>query len=159
MQYTMRQARLGEYPQIEGIMKQIHAMHTSWRPDIYRDVDVVLPEERYANLVQEETIHVAVNNKDQVLGVLIYAMREINGGPMQHRKILYIDSLAVEEGARSQGIGRGLMDYARVLAKKLDCDGLELQVNGKNQSAKSFYSQYGFREKSMTMEWNTELEG
>lgn len=94
----------------------------------------------------------AVTEEDWVAGLLIYLTRNISGGPMRERKIMFIDSMAVDEQKRGKGIGHILFDYAVKLCKNQKYDALELQVNAKNRAAKAMYESYGFTEKSINME-------
>ena len=68
------------------------------------------------------------------------------------RKVLFIDSMAVDENHRGQGIGHQLFDYVRTIYKEEHYDGLELHVNAKNAAAMEMYKKYGFTEKSINME-------
>lgn len=89
----------------------------------------------------------------QVVGMIIYVTRRISGGPMQERKVLFVDSMAVEEQYRGQGIGHQLFDYVLLLCQEQQYDGLELQVNARNAAARAMYEKYGFTEKSINMEF------
>ena len=71
---------------------------------------------------------------------------------MVDRKVMFIDSMGVDEHYRGQGIGRELFAFARNICEEQDYDGLELQVNAKNIAAKKMYEKYGFTEKSVNME-------
>lgn len=49
--------RLGteqDYEAVEHIMKQVQHMHVAWRPDIYKDIDPVLPLELYREHLAEQ---------------------------------------------------------------------------------------------------------
>ena len=149
---TIRLAAEQDYDAVARIMRQVHNMHVDWRPDIYIDIDPILPYGMYlAHLAQQQVIvaEVAV----EVVGLIIYLTRNISGGPMRERRVLYVDSMAVEEQYRGQGIGHKLFDYVLRLCQEQQYDGLELQVNAKNAAARAMYEKYGFTEKSITMEF------
>ena len=95
---------------------------------------------------------VVLEKENSVIGVMIYLTRNISGGLMQDRKILFIDALAVDEKERGNGFGHQLLDYLVRLYKDLQYDGLELQVNAKNLTAMELYTKYGFTPKSINME-------
>ena len=68
------------------------------------------------------------------------------------RKVLFVDTMAVEEKYRGKGIGTGMFEYLKKVAKERQCDGIELQVNARNTAAKKMYEKCGFTEKSINME-------
>ena len=147
----VRLARENEYDQIEAIMKQIHELHTQWRPDIYKAVETVLPKEQFLEHLRRSEILAAEEN-GEVVGMAIYVTRRITGGPQVERKVLFIDSMGVKEGHRGQGIGHLLFDELRRIYQEDGYDGLELQVNAKNLAARRMYASYGFTEKSINLE-------
>ncbi|MDE7224939.1 MAG: GNAT family N-acetyltransferase [Acetatifactor sp.] len=149
---TIRLAVEQDYNAVERIMKQVQNMHVDWRPDIYTDINPVLPRDRYlAHLAEQQVIVAEVAG--EVTGLVIYLSRHISGGPMKERRVLFIDSMAVEEQYRGQGIGHKLFDYVLQLCRKQQYDGLELQVNARNAAARAMYEKYGFTEKSINMEF------
>ena len=152
MEIKIRFAEEKDYNQVETIMKQVQALHTDWRPDIYKDVDIVLSYDMYMDHVNKKELIVATADNGDVVGILIYMTRNISGGPMVDRKVMFIDSMAVDEKNRGQGIGHELFAFARNICAEQDYDGLELQVNAKNIAAKKMYEKYGFTEKSINME-------
>lgn len=149
---TIRLAVEQDYDAVERIMKQVQNMHVGWRPDIYIDADPVLPHDMYlAHLAEGQVIVAEVAG--EVVGLVIYLTRHISGGPMKERKVLFVDSMAVEEQYRGQGIGHKLFDYILQLCQEQQYDGLELQVNARNAAARVMYEKYGFTEKSINMEF------
>lgn len=148
----IRRATEGDYDAVERIMKQVHKMHVDWRPDIYIDTDPVLPYDRYLAHLAEEQILVA-DLAGETVGLLIYLVRHISGGPVKERDVAFVDSMAVEEKYRGQGIGHELFDALLRLCREQGYDGLELQVNARNAQARVMYEKYGFAEKSVNMEF------
>lgn len=149
---TIRLASQRDYDAVERIMKQVHEMHVDWRPDIYISMDPILPYDRYLAHVEEQQIFVA-ELAGEVVGLLIYLVRHISGGPVKERDVLFVDSMAVEERYRGQGIGYELFGALLQLCRERGYDGLELQVNARNQAARAMYEKYGFTEKSVYMEF------
>ena len=60
--------------------------------------------------------------------------------------------MAVDEKYRRKGIGHAFLAFLKELKHEKGFDGIELQVNAKNESAYKIYSDYGFTNKSVTME-------
>lgn len=149
---TIRLAIEQDYDTVERIIKQVQGLHVAWRPDIYIDLDPVLPKDRYLAYLAERQVIVA-EVAGEVVGLVIYLTRHISGGPRKERKVLFVDSMAVEEQYRGQGIGHQLFDYVLQLCQEQQYDGLELQVNARNTEARAMYEKYGFTEKSINMEF------
>lgn len=149
---TIRLASKQDYDAVERIMKQVHRMHVDWRPDIYIDADPILPYDRYLSHLEEQQILTA-ELEGEVVGLLIYLVRHICGGPVKERDVLFVDSMAVEERYRGQGIGGRLFDALLQMCRERGYDGLELQVNARNAQARAMYEKYGFTEKSVNMEF------
>ena len=152
MDIEIRFAEEKDYNQVEKIMKQVQKMHTEWRPDIYKNVEILLPLDMYMDYVNNRELIIATLDSGDVVGILIYFTRNISGGPMVDRKVMFIDSMGVDEHYRGQGIGRELFAFVQNICEEQDYDGLELQVNAKNISAKKMYEKYGFTENSVNME-------
>ena len=68
------------------------------------------------------------------------------------RDTIFIDSMAVDEKYRGKGIGHRFFDFLKELKNQKGYDGIELQVNAKNEAAYNMYSAYGFTNKSINME-------
>lgn len=126
---NIRLAEEKDYLQVEELMKQVHDMHVELCPNIYK------PEE-----------------DDKVVGVLSYIFRMISGKVVVDRKVMFIESLAVDEKYRNRGIGRGLLDRAKEICKAKGCDSLELQVNAKNIRAWEIYKNMVLKKKVLI--WN-----
>ncbi len=151
MNIIIRNALQSDYEQIENIMTQAHRMHVEWRDDIYRMNDPILSYERFMNLLSEETYIVAQKDED-VVGILYYFFKNTDIPSMQKRKVLYIDTMAVEENFRGMGVGTAMFDHIKNIAKANDCTHMELSVNAKNINAQKMYAKYGFSEKSYTLD-------
>lgn len=151
MEIYIRNARLDEYKTIEAIMKQAQQLHIDWRPDIYKYSETVLPLEAYEQAVKDGTFFVA-EYEGNVAGVLFLQYRHIENPIQVTRNIIFIDSMAVDEKYRRKGIGHAFFDFLKELRNQKGFDGIELQVNAKNETAYKIYSDYGFTNKSITME-------
>lgn len=151
MGICIRNSRLDEYEAIESIMKQVQQMHIDWRPDIYKYSGTVLPIEVYEQAVESGTFFVA-EYEGCVAGILFIAYYHIENPNQVIRDVIYVDSMAVDKKYRGKGIGHAFFDFLKDLKSQKGFDGIELQVNAKNESAYKFYSDYGFTNKSVTME-------
>lgn len=148
---NIRIAEEKDYLQVEKLMKQVHDMHVELCPNIYKPEEVIWSKEEFMELVTKEEVLVAVK-EEKVVGLLSYIFRIISGKIVVDRKVMFIESLVVDEKYRSRGIGRELLNRAKEIYKEKGCDSLELQVNAKNVKVWEMYKKYGFREKSVNME-------
>ena len=133
----MTQIRFAEnkdYEQVNAIMNQVQELHVMWRPDIYKACDTVLPQEMFEGMVSAQTMLVAEEGGN-ILGLLAFTHRHIETPAHVTRDVLFIDSMAVDEKHRGQGIGHQLFAFIRSLAHEKGFDGVELQVNARNHAA------------------------
>ena len=151
MMTQIRFAQSNDYEQVNTIMNQVQELHVVWRPDIYKACDAVLPRAAFEEMVSSQTMLVAEED-GRIVGLLAFQLRHIETPAHVTRDVLFIDSMAVDEKHRGQGIGHQLFDSVRLLAKEKQLDGIELQVNARNSAAYEMYKKYGFTEKSINME-------
>lgn len=147
----IRPAVESDYPATERIMRQVQALHVGLRPDIYKPCEPVLPREEFDRTVHENQFFAAVCG-NEVAGILQLQIRSIGSSTQVPRRVLFVDTLAVDESRRGQGIGQALLNHACALRDELKLDGLELQVNARNHAARAFYARCGFTEKSINLE-------
>ncbi len=147
----IRPAEAADYGSVEAIMKEVQQLHIDWRPDIYKAADPVYSREHFENLISRKQLLVAQEDGN-VVGILTFLYRHVESDKQVTRDVLFVDDLAVKEEYRGRGIGTELLKTARqkVIDEKLD--GLELQVNARNQGARRMYEKLGFTEKSINLE-------
>lgn len=148
---VVRYAKNSDYDMVEVLMKQVQQMHVEWRPDIYKMGATVLPKGIYEKAVAEKNFLVA-EVEEMVVGLLFFYVYHRENDSSVTRDVLFVDSMAVHEDYRGQGIGHALFDYVKVVAKEKEIAAIELSVNAKNVDAMAMYRKYGFGEKSITME-------
>ena len=148
---VVRYAKNSDYDMVEVLMKQVQQMHVEWRPDIYKMGETVLPKDIFEKAVAEKNFLVA-EVEEMVVGLLFFYVYHRENHSSVTRDVLFVDSMAVHEDYRGQGIGHALFDYVKVVAKEKHIAAIELSVNAKNVDAMVMYRKYGFGEKSITME-------
>ena len=147
----IRCAVLADHAAVAAIMAQVQRLHVQWRPDVYRPNDDLFPVERLEELIAREAIYVAECD-GQVAGVMEIVYRHIESPAHVTRNVVFVDTMAVEEAFRRQGIGKAFFRFLIELKAEKQLDGIELQVNARNLQAKKLYEAYGFTEKSINME-------
>ena len=94
-----------------------------------------------------------MNENDEVEGYCFCIIQQhVNDNVLTDIKTLYIDDLCVDESLRGKHIGKKLYEAAIMLAKKLGCYNLTLNVWSCNQSAMRFYEAQGLVPQKVTME-------
>lgn len=144
-------ARPVDREQVECIAKEVHALHVSWRPDIYEMPDKLYSAERFARVIAEKQLYVA-KDREQVLGYVLLKMRSYDWPGVVRRKVMIVDELAVREEIRNKGIGSAIMDDVKVLARAFGCTDLQLGVYPQNDAAVAFYQKNGLMIRSIDMQ-------
>ncbi len=151
MKIQIRTASIHDFPAVDAIMRQVQQLHIDWRPDIYRQSATVLPIEVYEQAVRDQTFFVA-EYEGRVAGILFIMYRHVESATQVTRDVIYVDSMAVDQPYRQKGIGHAFFDFLKELKAQKGLDGIELQVNARNEAACKMYTNYGFTNKSINME-------
>ena len=136
---------------VNALAREVHAMHVSWRPDIYEMVDELYPADRFEAAVKARELYVAKLG-GVVAGYVLLKIREYSWPGVVRRKVMLIDEICVDELCRCQGIGTEMMAEVRALAKAFGCTDLQLGVYPQNDAAVSFYQKCGFSIRSIDMQ-------
>ena len=136
---------------VNRLARQVHALHVSWRPDLYTMPEALFPEELYAEVIKNRELYVAKLD-GAVIGFALLKMRVSEGVGKVTRKIMLIDQVCVDEALRNHGIGTQMMEEVRVLARAFGCTDLQLGVYPQNDAAVSFYQKCGFMIRSIDMQ-------
>ena len=144
-------ATMENWMDINRISGQVAALHTAWRPDLFRFSEISYPKEVLQELIREKSIFVA-KIAGTVVGYTAFWIWDTNGECSVPRKVMNVNDFAVDEGARGQGIGTQMMQELRVLAKAFGCTDLQLTVYPQNDAAVAFYQKCGYTIKSIEMQ-------
>lgn len=136
---------------VNTLARQVHELHVSWRPDIFRMVDEIYTEDRFLEVIQLKQIYVAKLN-GIVVGYVLTKIKEYNIPPMQPRKVLLLDEICVEKTLRGHGIGTRMMEEVHALARAFGCTDMQLDVYPQNDDAVGFYQKCGFTIRSIDMQ-------
>ena len=144
-------ARPGDREAIDRLAKQVHAMHVSWRPDIYEMVETMYTPERFSDAVKARQLY-AAKIDGAVVGYVLVKIRDYDWPGVVRRKVMLIDEICVEQSCRGQGIGQQMMAEVRALAKAFRCTDMQLGVYPQNDDAVGFYQKCGFTIRSIDMQ-------
>ena len=151
MEITIRAPQLQDYDRFSDIMDQVQQMHVEWMPDVYKPASPLIPMELFTELLKSGNWYVAEAD-GVVVGVLEVYKQHVESPVQVTRDVLFVSSMAVEEAYRGKGIGHLFFEKVKQRKEEMGCDSIELQVNAKNRMAYEMYKNYGFTEKTITME-------
>ena len=136
---------------LERMAQQVHAMHVSWRPDIYKEEEELISGEELFYEIMRKQLYVAKIH-GQAVGYVRFAIRSFDWCGVVPRTVMLIEEFCVEEAFRGQGIGTQMVQELRVLAKAFGCTDLQLSVYPQNDAAVSFYQKCGFMIQTIGMQ-------
>lgn len=138
-----------DFKQVNELAKQVQKMHVQWRPDLFLSVDNVITQEDFAKMVENKEIVVA-KLQDEIIGYMMFDIKEIIKNIMRYRKQISIEAVCVDEKYRGKGIGTALLEYARKIGKENNCTDLYLTVNEENRDAIRLYNKFGLKVKNIS---------
>ena len=136
---------------VNDLARQVHELHVSWRPDIFRMLDELYPEARFLDCIRQRQLYVAKLN-GIVVGFVLLKIREYDYPGQVRRTVMVIDEICVEKSLRGHGIGTRLMEEVHALARAFGCTDLQLGVYPQNDDAVGFYQKCGFTIRSIDMQ-------
>ncbi|MCI9246604.1 MAG: GNAT family N-acetyltransferase [Clostridia bacterium] len=134
--------KIEDQAEIDNLAKQVHKLHVNWNPDIFLDVEQVIPIERLNKLLEAKSIYVA-KKENKIIGYIIINITEKDNGFMRYRKLLDIDTLCIDEEYRGLGIGTKMLNFAKEFGKNNGCTDMHLTVNPQNTNAIRVYEKFG----------------
>lgn len=143
-----------EIPQIEDwkrvneLARQVQEIHVQWRPDLFVSVENVISQEDFERFVEDKEIVVA-KIKDEIVGYMMFNIKELIRITMRYRKQLAIEVICVDEKCRGKGIGTALLEYAKKIGKENNCTDIYLTVNEENEGAIKLYERFGLKVKNV----------
>ncbi len=149
----IREMNLNDYEDVRILVRQIHELHLSNRPDIYNDGES-FPKECFEKVLSDvnNLNYVYVENK-KIVGVLNATLQHTNPLPIiKPRTYYFIENIVVDKNHRRKGIAKKLFHYLTLKAKENNIDSIELNVWAFNKDAIKFYESMGMNIKNIRME-------
>lgn len=140
--------RLEDFRRVNELVREVHELHVKWRPDLFVSVDIVILEEEYKSLIENENI-VVIKDDGNIVGYATYFIKEKNNHDWRRRKQLNIEALGIGEEYRRKGYGTKLLEYLKELAIENECTDMYLTVNEENIPAIKNYEKFGFKLKNI----------
>lgn len=155
MMEEIRKTELNDFSSVKKLEGQVLDMHYINRPDIYNKINSI-DEKFFSNMLNDENARCFVYLIDgEVVGSLMSRLKPpINLKLFKDRKVLYIESIVVDEKYRGKGIATKLFEKIEDVAQKEKIDSIELEVFSFNKEAIKFYEKLGFSVKTSRYELN-----
>lgn len=146
MNLKIREASINDID--KGLLKAFiegYRFHQNGRPDVFANLtDEMLKSDLIDNMDRLSTI--LILDDDNIVGYLSYKIKE------KYTKKLDIDQLVILEKYRGKGLGRKLIDEAKRIAIKNECDRIELNCWMFNENALEMYEHVGFNKQRIIYE-------
>lgn len=150
----IRLATERDIPAISALLKQVAAVHSDLRPDLFRQqVSKHEPEALVPMLHDAENPIFVAELDGEVVGSMFCMLRRYGAeGLFLPYLSLYIDDFCVNEAHRGKGVGKQMYQFAREFAAQNGCHNVTLSVWTANESALRFYEACGLQPQRMVME-------
>lgn len=148
----IRQAKIEDKNDLIEILIQVQELHCKNREDIFKKVTKQEVESEVIE-VEDRKMIVAANDKDKVCGLVIFRIKEVeNHINLKNAKILYVGKIVVDKKCQRQGVGTLLIQEINKIARKLNCNRIELSCWSFNKEAIEFYKAQGMNIQRLNME-------
>lgn len=152
---NIRRANTSDIPRIDDLLYQVHRVHSTGRPDIFRTGNKKYTDDELCAILADDTtpVFVATDEGDVVQGYAFCVYQQVKGDrSLMDRKTLYIDDLCVDEALRGQHIGQTLYRFVLEEATRQGCAAVTLNVWCLNEGAMKFYEKCGMTPLKIVME-------
>lgn len=105
-----------------------------------------MPDDGFRAHLDDVTDYLVVHDGDTVGFV---TLREGRHPSREYSRYLRIVNLVIDEGHRGRGHGSAVVDRVRELARDRGCDHLMVSCEWRNEGARRFYRETGFRPKQV----------
>ncbi|MER2170385.1 MAG: GNAT family N-acetyltransferase [Psychrobacillus psychrodurans] len=153
MEILIESATLDDFNEINLLFKEGHDEHSLALPNIFRQVDQVMPDEYFHSLLTNPSSEILIARlANEVVG---FAVVEVKEAPLfdslTPRKFAYINDFGVASKHNRKGIGKRIFQACLDWAKSHEATTLELNVWEFNHGAISFYESLGMETVSRKM--------
>ena len=139
----VRALSAADYGEYRPLMAQLHSLHVTGRPDLFREAEFITSRERYEQLLADEnTLLLGAFQNGALIGFA--------AGELQHRSMmmnitsLSVTDLFVAQSARRRGVAAGLLRELQARAKRAGAVRCDIMVWQFNEDAIAFYEAQGF---------------
>ena len=150
----IRKMKINDYESVQKLQHQGYLLHSEARPDLYiQNANSFNFEYFVEQLNNKNTINLVYEENKEIVAILLAQFKKPSNAPfIKKRKVIFIDSIVVNQNYQKMGIGRRMMEYLENIAKKKKFESIELNVYSFNKDAQKFYKSLGMSEKSSIFE-------
>ena len=127
---------------------EVHKIHVSHRPDVYRDIEIQRLEEFFIQILNEDNINTFIleDEENNIIAYALMRIQKIENNPFLHdQKAWLMDDLCIAENYRRKGYGKKVMSLIEKIAKNKGFKSIELNVWNFNKAAVEFYKKNGMQ--------------
>ena len=143
-----RLASEADFDVVNRLARQVHELHVSWRPDLFRSVEYPIPHEEFSELLQEQRLLLAQQD-GAVIAYAVFGVQRLDIPKLMPHTTLKLDELCVDAAYRRQGIAKAFMAELMRRGKAAGCTDLRLTCDPHNAAGIAFYESLGMQPKSV----------
>lgn len=143
-----------DFPAVNALAAQVHALHAAARPDIFAPSDAPYTVQDSREWQRDPGVSVFVaEGEGQILAYAVLQYSKSRSLPiLRRRTVCCLEDFCVDQSVRRSGIGRRFFTFLETQAVKRGADTLELTVWAFNQAALDFYKAVGMTPRAFRME-------
>lgn len=153
MVIKIEEAKGQHYIEVNRLVRQGHDDHVKGDNTVFREVESVMPEEYYSELLEHEQSTVLIaREENKIIGFAVISIEASPDFPsLVHRKFAYIHDFGVDQSEKRKGIGSLLFEACLKWAKEMNVNEVELNVWEFNEEAIAFYKKHSMKTISRKM--------
>ena len=156
MSVEIREASALDSDALAVLCAQVHAMHVTWRPEVFRAASVEEMESLFRQWLGQESFRAYLARQDnRPVGYIAVRLVDRPGNVlMSRRRYLDVEQIGIVPDERGRGVGRALLEKVKEFARQQGLQRIELNVWAENAEAQRAFAAWGFRTQSerMTLE-------
>lgn len=149
----IRNAEEKDINAVAELFYELHEHHAELFGEFFRSADISFFQSAVKKMLEKDGKNVIVSEHNGAInGYAVFDISE-NGDELHfHRKVCFIDCIAVKSEFRRMGFGREMLTFIRELAAEKKCDTAELGVWYENYDAVDFFVKCGFMPRTIKLE-------
>lgn len=153
MAVEIREASAQDRDALSALCAQVHAMHVTWRPEVFRTASAEEMESLFRQWLEQESFraYLALQD-DRPVGYIAVRLVDRPGNVlMSRRRYLDVEQIGVAPDERGKGVGHALLERVKKFARQQGLQRIELNVWAENAEARRAFTAWGFRTQSERM--------
>lgn len=153
MVIKIEEAKEQHYIEVNRLVRQGHDKHVQGDSAVFQEVESVMPEEYYLQLLEQEQSTVLIaREENKIIGFAVISIEASPDFPsLVNRRYAYIHDFGVDQSSKRKGIGSLLFEACLEWAKEMNVDKVELNVWEFNEEAIAFYRKHSMETISRKM--------